>query len=57
MPRTVDQNTLRQMDWLADLMADGCPTIVEAAYRMRITQTAADRMWQRVRRGLGSQAQ
>lgn len=48
--------TRRQMDKLAQLMADGCPSIVEAAYRMRLAQSSADRLWQLIRRGLGPQA-
>lgn len=52
----IQPTTRRQMDRLADLMADGCPSIVEAAYRMRIPQSTADRAWQLVRRELGKQA-
>ncbi|MEE8610118.1 MAG: hypothetical protein V3V60_08525 [Sphingomonas aquatilis] len=56
MRRGIQPATLRQMDRLADLMADGCPSITEAAYRMRTTQQTADRCWQLIRRGLGKQA-
>ena len=56
MPRAIEPKALRQMDKLAELMADGCPSIIEAAYRMRVTQSWADRLWQRIRRQLGSQA-
>ena len=49
--------TVRHMDRMADLMADGCPSVTEAAYRMKLTQTEADRVWQRIRRSLGKQAQ
>lgn len=43
-------------DALADLMADGCPTIAEAARRLGMSQTIADRHWQTLRRDLGEQA-
>ncbi|MFG6284753.1 hypothetical protein [Sphingomonas sp. S6] len=56
MKRGIQPATLRQMDRLADLMADGCPSITEAAYRMRTTQQTADRCWQLIRRELGRQA-
>lgn len=56
MRRGIQPATLRQMDRLADHMADGCPSITEAAYRMRITQQTADRCWQLIRRELGKQA-
>jgi hypothetical protein len=53
---SVSAATQRQMDRIAELMAAGCPSIVEAAYRMRIPQSTADRAWQLVRRKLGKQA-
>jgi hypothetical protein len=56
MKRGIQPATLRQMDRLADHMADGCPSITEAAYRMRIKQQTADRCWQLIRRELGKQA-
>ena len=56
MARAIEPKTLRQMDRLADLMAEGCPSITEAARQMRLTQSRADQLWQRIRRQLGSQA-
>lgn len=37
-------------------MADGCPSLIEAASRMRITIVEADRLWKRIKRDLGWQA-
>lgn len=48
--------TQHQMDELADLMADGCGSIREAADRMGIGKSRVDRLWQRVRAKLGEQA-
>lgn len=52
----VSQATVAQMDRLADQMADGCPSISEAARRLGLTQSRTDQLWQRVRKGLGPQA-
>lgn len=41
---------------LAELMAEGCPTVREAARRMRLSNKRADIHWQAIRRGLGPQA-
>lgn len=56
MVAAVSKNTLRTMDFLAEQMAEGCPSIAEAARRLGITQSWADQCWQRIRRGLGDQA-
>lgn len=53
---SIQPATRRQMDRLAEHMANDCPTIVEAAYRMRLPQSTADRLWQLIRRELGKQA-
>lgn len=53
MPR--DPLTSR-MDKLADLMADGCPTLTGAAYRMRMPVQQVERLWKLIRQGLGDQA-
>lgn len=42
---------------LADLMADGCPTIAVAAKRMGISGLAAHAMWDRIKYQLGIQAE
>lgn len=41
---------------LAELMANGCPSISQAARTLKITQSRADQHWQAIRRGLGEQA-
>lgn len=56
MAGKVTQETLAQMDRLADQMADGCPSISEAARRIGLSQSRADQLWQRIRKGLGAQA-
>jgi hypothetical protein len=38
---------------LAELMANGCPSISEAARTMRITQSRCDQHWQAIKRELG----
>lgn len=38
---------------LAEQMAEGCPSISEAARRVRISQSRADQYWQEIKRGLG----
>lgn len=43
-------------DRLAEHMAGGCPSLIEAARLMRITEADARRHWQAVCRGLGRQA-
>jgi len=40
-------------DDLAEEMANGCPSISEAARRMQITQSRADQHWQAIKDGLG----
>ena len=57
MPLQPLPRTLARMDELADLMADGCPTISEAARRMGMRQPRVHELWQRICKGLGPQAQ
>lgn len=54
--RILSALTMVRMDLLAEEMANGCPTIVEAARRLGLTQSRADQLWQRIRRDLGAQA-
>lgn len=54
--RVLSALTLVRMDLLADEMANGCPSIVEAARRLGLTQSRADQLWQRIRRELVVQA-
>lgn len=46
----------RRADRLADLMADGCPTLGEAAYRMRQPIKEVEATWKTICRALGRQA-
>lgn len=43
-------------DRLAEHMAEGCPSIIEAARRMRISVSTADEHWRKIRKRLGRQA-
>lgn len=54
---TVTDSVRQARDDLAEEMANGCPSISEAARRMRILQSRADQHWQAIRRDLGPQAQ
>lgn len=56
MPRTETPATIAMRDSLAQLMAQGCPTVAEAGRCLGISQTEADRHWQRIKRDLGPQA-
>ncbi len=47
---------LTPIDRLAEHMANGCPSIVEAARLMRLPIQDVERLCTRVVRGLGSQA-
>lgn len=49
--------TEQQMDELAEIMAEGCGTIRDAAQMMGVGKSRVDRLWQRIRAGLGEQAQ
>lgn len=49
-------STARRMDALAQVMADGCPTLGEAAGRLGLDRTTVGRLWKRIREGLGEQA-
>jgi hypothetical protein len=48
--------TTAQMDTLAEHMAEGCPSIIEASRRMGIAQQRANVLWGRIRAELGAQA-
>lgn len=48
--------SIARMDKLADLMADGCPTLTDAAYRRRMPVQLVERLWKLIRQGLGDQA-
>ena len=41
---------------LAELMAEGCPTVRDAARQLHMSFKRADIHWQAIRRGLGGQA-
>lgn len=56
MSGRVSPETLAAMNRLADTMAEGCPSISEAARRLGLTQSRTDQLWQRIRRGCGAQA-
>jgi hypothetical protein len=47
---------LSPVDRLAELMAEGCPSILDAARRMRITAAEAEKHWRAICKGLGPQA-
>lgn len=46
---------VRQMDKLAQHMADGSPSLTDAAYRMKVAQADVEALWAAIRRGLGWQ--
>lgn len=48
--------TARQQNKLADHMADGCPSLIEAAHRMRLPVAQVEALWATIKRGLGRQA-
>ena len=48
--------TRQAMDDLAEAMAEGAPSVSAAARTLRLTQSRADQLWQRVRAELGPQA-
>lgn len=41
---------------IAEEMANGCPSVAEAARRMRLSQTYAAKLWSRIVAELGPQA-
>jgi hypothetical protein len=43
-------------DRLADMMADGCPTLVKAFATLGIPRSTGARYWRRICRDLGAQA-
>jgi DNA-binding MarR family transcriptional regulator len=45
-----------QIAVLAELMAEGCASITDAAREMGVTRSWADQLWQRIRADLGEQA-
>lgn len=50
--RTRDESRQARDD-LAEEMANGCPSVSEAARRLRITQSRADQHWQAIKAALG----
>lgn len=52
----VRNKTRQAMDDLAEEMANGSPSISQAARTMRIDQRRANELWQRIRAELGPQA-
>lgn len=56
MATVADKPRLDKPDRLAEQMADGCPSLVEAAHRLRLNVTDAERMWKGIVRKLGAQA-
>lgn len=56
MSRVVAPKTVEQMDDMAERMANGCRSVSAVARDMGLTQSRADQLWQRIRRGLGEQA-
>ena len=54
---TTKQLLARQVDRLADLMAEGCPNLVAAAHRMRLPVARVEALWRGIRAKLGWQAQ
>ena len=47
---------LAPIDRLAEHMANGCPSVMEAAHRMRLPIADVERLWTRIVRALGRQA-
>lgn len=47
---------LTPIDKLAEHMANGCPSMIEAAHRMRLPIADVERLWTRIVRRLGAQA-
>jgi len=47
---------LTPIERLAEHRAEGCPTVIEAAHRMRLPIQDAERLWTRIVRSLGAQA-
>ena len=47
---------LSSIDRLAEHMAQGCPSLAEAARRMCISVTTSEEYWRRIRKALGAQA-
>lgn len=47
---------LTPIDKLAEHMANGCPSVIEAAHRMRLPIQDVERLWTRIIRRLGKQA-
>lgn len=47
---------LAPIDRLAEHMANGCPSVIEAARRMRMPIQDVEQLWTRIVRNLGTQA-
>lgn len=54
--KSIGQTAAEQAAQLAELMAEGCASIAEAARRLDVSQQWADKLWQRIKRELGPQA-
>jgi len=52
-PLRVRDDAAQARDDLAELMAEGCPSVSEAARRMGVSQKRADLYWQAIKDGLG----
>jgi hypothetical protein len=53
--KTVSAETRKRMDQLAERVADGS-SIAAAGRAIGLSQTMADKLWQRIRRDIGEQA-
>jgi hypothetical protein len=51
----VDVSALAPIDALAELLAEGCPTVPAAAKRLGVSISTAQRMWRRICDRLGAQ--
>lgn len=51
--RRVTDESRQARDDIAEEMANGCPSVAEAARRLRISQSRADQHWQAIKDGLG----
>jgi hypothetical protein len=56
MSRPISQEAISQKTDIAQMMADGCPSIRQAGERLGINRSQADRLWKRICADLGWQA-
>lgn len=54
--RTQSEKSHRDKSEIADLIAEGCPSIRQAGETIGIGRSQADRLWKRICRDLGWQA-